>query len=542
MKKGLEKVKPEEFEELGKETMLTSYDIEQAVKTCTPTLRGYELAIRTKLEALRPELAEIRAQALALHSVLYDRPVPVSDAEMLAHSRKIRIVAFLAVLTAIACIVGNTAMFYLMGFGPVIPFLGAIGMTALPLGLGHMAYEWIIGTSRWMKMLIVLTAVAIAATGVVIVGHARQELIDRSITTPTVNSYVDGADADNTPNAPETKPAEGSESNIRRTLGEGMFLFMLAAELGLLFLVGWLIELYGDGDNTAWRQLQRLGRESLDVHARMAQLTSAPEIAKNCCLAGILKAANGRPRRHPPYHQALTLILIVMVPSVLALQAQKIERYDAILIDTSASISRGGRSNELFQEYLRAVKKLLLTEPPNARVWVLSISSDSFGGAQEILKGWTPDARGVFTDDLNRGRLQLASEFERKAAGIAPLASATDIFGALWRITVLFDSGAGRDSTTSASKSIFIFSDMVNETKAFHMPELIELGPERMLQRARSEELLVPLKDYKINIYGASTAGRNPRAWTTIKGFWTRYFAASGADLASYSAESGVMP
>jgi hypothetical protein len=172
---------------------------------------------------------------------------------------------------------------------------------------------------------------------------------------------------------------------------------------------------------------------------------------------------------------------------------------------------------------------------------VLSISSDSFGGTQEILNGWTPDARGVFTDDLNRARFQLASTFETKSAGMAPLASATDIFGALWRITVLFDSGARRDSTPSASKSIFIFSDMVNETKALPMPELIDLGPEKMLQQARSKGLLAPLKGYKVSVYGASTAGRSPRAWTTYEEFWAGYFTASGAELASYSAESERM-
>ena len=51
----------------------------------------------------------------------------------------------------------------------------------------------------------------------------------------------------------------------------------------------------------------------------------------------------------------------------------------------------------LFHEYLVATKKLLVTEPANSRIWVLSISTDSFGGVQEVVKGWTPDWHGVFT-------------------------------------------------------------------------------------------------------------------------------------------------
>jgi hypothetical protein len=40
-----------------------------------------------------------------------------------------------------------------------------------------------------------------------------------------------------------------------------------------------------------------------------------------------------------------------------------------------------------------------------------------------ILKGWTPEAHGIFTDDLNRARHELASNFEAKSSGIAPVAS-----------------------------------------------------------------------------------------------------------------------
>ena len=98
-----------------------------------------------------------------------------------------------------------------------------------------------------------------------------------------------------------------------------------------------------------------------------------------------------------------------------------------------ASISRGGTTNDLFQDYLLSTKKLLLTEPANSRVWVSSIATDSFGGVGQLLKGWTPDSRGVFTDDLNRARHQLSVSFEQRSAKMSPVASGTDIFGALWR-------------------------------------------------------------------------------------------------------------
>jgi hypothetical protein len=58
-------------------------------------------------------------------------------------------------------------------------------------------------------------------------------------------------------------------------------------------------------------------------------------------------------------------------------------------------------------------------------VWVSSISPDSFGGDPGILKGWTPEARGVFTDDLNGATHALTSGFEAKLARMTPTASGT---------------------------------------------------------------------------------------------------------------------
>jgi hypothetical protein len=152
-----------------------------------------------------------------------------------------------------------------------------------------------------------------------------------------------------------------------------------------------------------------------------------------------------------------------------------------------------------------------------------------------MLKGWTPEVHGVFSDDLSRARSQLASSFDLKSSGMAPVASGTDIFGGLWHLKALFESGPKSDSLPSVSKTIWIFSDMMNETNNFSMPELIELGSQRMLEHAKANGLIVPLNGYRVSIYGASTSDLTPQAWMTVKDFWTRYFAAAGADLVTYS-------
>ena len=81
---------------------------------------------------------------------------------------------------------------------------------------------------------------------------------------------------------------------------------------------------------------------------------------------------------------------------------------------------------------------------------------------------------------------------------------------------------------------------MMNETREFPMPELLDMGPERMLERAKANGLLVPLANYKIHVYGASTTGLAPQSWMTIRRFWEMYLAAAGAELVIYSAECDV--
>jgi hypothetical protein len=102
--------------------------------------------------------------------------------------------------------------------------------------------------------------------------------------------------------------------------------------------------------------------------------------------------------------------------------AQTIENHEGILegilIDVSGSIAKGGTTSDLFREYLTSVRGLLLSEPAKTRVWVSSISTDSFGGVREVMKGWTPESRGVLTDELKRARRELASRFEKNSSGV----------------------------------------------------------------------------------------------------------------------------
>jgi len=117
------------------------------------------------------------------------------------------------------------------------------------------------------------------------------------------------------------------------------------------------------------------------------------------------------------------------------------------------------------------------------------------------------------------------------------VASGTDIISGLWHLKALFESAPKSDTSHALPKTIWIFSDMMNETQDFPMPTLIAIGPEQMLERVKANGLLVPMNGYKIYVYGASPSSLTPQSWIAIRRFWVMYFAAAGAELVAYSAE-----
>jgi|SRR5581483_6122396 len=523
-----------DWEDFGNETAITAEDEAAAIDICALHLQAYQDQQQPTLSRLNAEIDHRRANAEALHSHLYDRPVPVKDASMLKHSLHVRIISVLCLLTAAACFVGNFATFWLMGYGLVVSFLASAGLSSLPVGIGHLAYERIVARHKGVQVALVVLIAALAFGAVFQLGRARSAVMDKATAQAITNSYVDDDTADDAISGP--RPEEDTESRTKGTLGGAAFMITLAAELALGVLVGLFVQLRTDEDYATWQKLKRTLKKILGLQQDVAESLSRIETAKKQCMAGIRRGQSKRNKRRPPYHKALVAFVLFAMFAPLSSYAQSLE---VILIDTSGSISRPG-SDDLFQRYLHAAKKLLITEPPNSRVWVSTIADDSFGGVREIVKGWTPEAHGIFTDDLNRARRQLARSFEPKSAELTARAPSTDIFGGLWHAKAVFESVANRGARDGSARAIWIFSDMVNETKQFPIVAMTEIGAERMLERAKAAGFVVPLRGYKIHVYGASPSGLTPQAWMTVRQFWEMYFAAAGAELVIYSAECDV--
>jgi hypothetical protein len=540
MKKPIVKSRPEEFEEFGYDTMIACGNKEQAIELCGFHIHAYEDKLQSEIQKCGAELIDAKYQHGALRDYLYERPTPVGDSEMLARKRKILVTLVLAIIALMGCLGANMATFLLAGAEFLSTLFFALCLTIFPAVAGHLAFETIFAKSRRLQTAVALVALLLVSVGLVKVGTGRRDMTDRAFATPVPKSYVENEEATTPTVDPDPPPQVSSESATKRRLSDGAFLLIVAMELATGFFIGRIVHWHTEEDYVTWREVQKLAEGIRALGNRIAELMLAGETAKKYCIAGILRAQHTRKKPHPPYHRALTMLLAIALAFSLPCWAQTIEHYEGILIDTSGSISHGRTTNELFHEYLIGTRKLLLTEPPNSRLWVSSISTNSFGGAHEILKGWTPASRGVFTDDLNRARRQLATSFEQKSSGLSPIASGTDIFGGLWRLKASFESEPQTNASRSVSKTIWIFSDMLNETKEFPMPELIETGAQNMLSHAKANGHIVPLKGYRVHVCGASTAGLTSQAWMAIRDFWALYFSTAGAELLSYSTECDV--
>jgi hypothetical protein len=523
-----------DWERLGNETMLECERVDEAIEICGLRLHAFSDEIQPKLTRLHSDLDHDQHHARALRELLYERAVPVDDAAMLTHSVKATIYVLLAIAAFAASSASNLMMFLRLGWDVVWSVLAALTITALPLAFGHLFYEKVIVGHKRLELALVLAIALLVAAAGYRFGQSRQVTADASTEETEARSYVDDPAANDVSDIPRT---QGIESKVKATFGSALFLASIAAELSLGLLVGLYIEKRTDQDYTSWKELKGVHERIGDIEAGIAEVLASLEIAKKQCMASIRRAEIIKKRKRTPYHKVIAgLVLFTLVVSP-PLHSQATAHYEAILIDTSRSIARGRANTDLFQEYLHGAKRLLATETPNTRVWVSTIGTDSFGGVSEILKGFTPDAHGIFTDDLNRARRQLAISFETKSSSLSASDSGTDILGALWHVSSVFEPGQERMPSDHPLRDIWIFSDMMNETKEFPMAHLLELGPDRMLDRAKGNNLVVPLAGYTIHIVGASPIGLTPQLWMTVKRFWEGYFAAAGAEIAVYSAE-----
>lgn len=523
-----------DFESLGRDVARETRDIEKSKLICAQNLYAYEKSLQSDISDLERAIPTRELQRNALCAQLYDPDDPTSDKKMLGHSIRLKVFVCLLAGVFFTSFVAHTYRFLMLG----LEFLAAlaIGMflTLAVAAAGHLAFEKLVQHNKAVQAIVIGLGAGLLFWGVFELAQAGAIALSKTETTASGStSYVEQPSVE-TPEETSTS-SQSDEKKAQELVSGAVTKIFLGSDLMLGLLLGLVVGMWSDDKYATWKEIEKCEKEITQMKKELDALKASIEIAHRECMAGILRFFHSQRKQHPTYFYARAVGLAIFLLGAAVACAQEITRVEGILIDVSGSVGAGGANNSLFREYLAGVRQLLLTEPAKSRVVVSVITTESFGSTGELIKGYTPAAHGVFTDDLNRARHQLASTFESKASGVTPLAAGTDLIGGLWRMKALMESTSS--SAAPGEREIWIFSDMVNETASLPMPALVPLGAERMIDHAKQGRLLVPLKGYKIHVMGASTRGLSPEAWNTVKQFWELYFAASGAELISYSVD-----
>ncbi len=525
-----------DYEELGFRTILdTRGDERSAKEICGFHLDALAQELRPEMQHIHARLTDKNVRGTALTSQMYDRRLPVSDSAMLTHRIKVVLLAVLFLVVFVASAVSNAARFVLFGWTLLLAALVGLVITAAATAGGHLLYERLLARHRGAQAVIVALSSGLLALGLVQLAQAGSSATDAAFATSHTGSYVD----EPAPSQELTASSSGAttdtnEQSARKLLGSATVKIMLAMDAMVGLLLGVLMRLRADDDFAAWSHVKTLKRQIAALQLRHDELAAELETARRKCAAGVLRGLHFVGTAHPPYFKMLPVVIAftLLGPHDVAAQGS-IQRAEGILLDSSRTMSHKGSSSHYFDELLAEVRHLLGTEPPDSRVWVQLIGSDSFGGSDALVHGWTPGVAGVFSDDLDRARMQLLKKFDARATAVAPSAQRTDIIGALWRIKTSIE--AAGDASQKWKKELYILSDGLCDTKRLNMAELLPYGEQKMLEIVRAEGMLVPLAGYRIRFYGASMTGHTPATWNAMRRFWTSYFRSAGAELVMFS-------
>lgn len=523
-----------DFGELGYATMVEVRDTEAAKAIVGLRLRAYADGLQPEMLQLASGIQRKRNQANALDAQLYQRPLPVSDTLMIARSVALKFLIALGLIGLVAALAGNAATVHAMWSSLPLTVIGCIVLTGAVLLAGHLAFERVLIDRPWLQVAAAITILVLTFYGVAQFNEARGLVTNAMLGgSASTRSYVDSSYVE--PSAPEPPAEQGGTSMQQRVSGlltSAVVKISIASDLALGFLVALIAAIRHSPDYAGWSTLRRLTLDIPTLERRRNELGAAIESAQRNAMAGILRARAFERAVPVPYLRVLPVVLLCVLAAPAWAQNSP-RREEVILLDASASVANRAQAGSTFRQYIQSIRQLLATEPPESRVSVMLITTDSFGGggSQILVKGWTPSARGVFTDDLDRARQQLVAEFDKRVRGLAPIASATDITGALFRATALDSLDQGR------VKELYIFSDMIN-TAGLNMPALLPTGPEKMLEIAKANGQIAPLGRYRVHVHGAVTHSLTPAGWSAIRAFWRLYVREAGAELVVYSPDA----
>jgi hypothetical protein len=182
-----------------------------------------------------------------------------------------------------------------------------------------------------------------------------------------------------------------------------------------------------------------------------------------------------------------------------------------------------------FEANVKAVDGIIRRMPVGgARLVVLGITEASFKTGP-LLSIISPKDAGRFGEYQTAWQEASIQKWRKVASALTPSAKGSDVFGALARAVVEFETAS------QGPRSLIVLSDMRHVGRGFDLERRIP-DPLEMVRRVERKSLVPRLAGVSVWVLGAHTADVEEREWRRLKTFWIEYFRRAGADLRTFSA------
>lgn len=194
-----------------------------------------------------------------------------------------------------------------------------------------------------------------------------------------------------------------------------------------------------------------------------------------------------------------------------------------VILDLSNSVT-----SDEFSGNVRAVEGLIRRLPAGgASIAILAVDEASFGRGP-LFRARSPGEAGRFGEYLDDWRSRTSRAWEKRAAGLKPVARGSDVIGAIARAALEFEEAPG------AKKRLVILSDMRQVGRGLNFEKAVA-DPGPLIERVKREQMIPALAGVEVLVLGAETRRIDEGHWRRLRSFWAEYFKAAGAELKAFS-------
>lgn len=436
----------------------------------------------------------------------------------------------------------------------------AVTLFVLPL-VGWMAFlmrarDWM--QERFLQRILCalgLLIVLSSATAGILLGLGRMAGVtvieERSAATP-VSSDLDAPSADAAP-APPVERISKVKSLLAVATAGAVILLILAGEVaaGIAFdeyvkrmTVVWTVApLYRRRNEVAEElaanaEAEEAARRRPElVHAQLtiqglkreeAALAEATEKERETALAAHEAEEHAR-RRDSVGYLVRRVVIAFLIGLAVILVIAAIAVAEDVRVETTVVVLDLSRSTEPaeFARNIRAVEGLIARTGAGGSLTVLGIGEASFAAAP-LLRESAPLNPGRFAEHLDAWHRSRVAKWRRIASELGPVASGSDLFGALARAAEEFGGDA------NGRRRLVVLSDMRHVGRGINLER--PFGPPKpLVDRVEAQALIPRLGGVGVWLLGVHSAGIDERHWGLLKAFWVEYLRRAGAELKAFS-------